>query len=161
MGGVALNDPSQGLRVQLWRVQVLGTDVVIDHDGGPQQVMFSRPNITEVSLAFDQNMRPYIAFVQDGTAWLWWFDSQAGAMVFSSFPGMVTPRITTDEKRELQLQNSDVILAYVRANNLYFRMQRERFQTERLLASAVNATLVAIGMNRGNRLQFRLRPTPP
>lgn len=161
MGGVALNDPSQGLLVQLWRVQVLGPDVVVDHDGGTQQILFSRPNITEVALAFDQNMRPYIAFVQDGTAWLWWYDSAAGAMVFSSFVGAVTPRLATDEKRPLQLADSDVILAYVRANNLYFRMQRERFQTERLLASAVNATLVAIGMNRGNRLQFRLRPTPP
>lgn len=161
VGGVALGDASQGLLVREWRVQVLGPDVVIDYDGGAQQVMFSRPNITEVALAFDQNMRPYIAFVQDGTAWLWWFDTVPGAMVFSSFVGAVTPRLATDEKRPLQLANSDVILAYVRAGGLYFRMQRERFQTEHLLASGVNATLVAIGMNRSNRLQFRLRPTPP
>ncbi|CAA2393601.1 hypothetical protein [Xanthomonas phage Tabio] len=161
MGGVAINDAAQGLQVQLWKVEVLGTDVWLSAPSVPAFLYFSRPDISEVALAFDQNMRPFVAFVQNGVAWLYWYDTQVSAMVFSSFTGAITPRLTTDEKRAIYSSNSDVILAYVRANNLYFRMQRERFQIEHLLASGVNATLVAIGMNRGNRLQFRLRPTPP
>lgn len=159
MGGAAVNNAASGLQVQLWKVEVLGNDVWLSAPSVPAFIYFTRPNISEVALAFDQNMRPFVAFVQDGTAWLYWYDTQVGAMVFSAFPGAITPRITTDEKRTLFASISDVILAYVKDGNLYFRMQRERFQTERLLKSGVNATLVAIGMNRGNRLQFRLRPS--
>lgn len=159
MGGTAYLDASDGLLVQLWKVEVIGSDVWLSAPDVAPFIYFSRPDITQVALAFDQNMRPYVAFVQAGVTWLYWYDSLAGTMVFSSFVGAVTPRLTTDEKRPALTEISDVIFAYVRSNNLYFRMQRERFQVEHLLASAVNADLIAIGMNRGNRLQFRLRPT--
>ncbi|CAA2366776.1 hypothetical protein [Xanthomonas phage Olaya] len=159
MGGVNVADASQGLNVKLWKLESNGAQMLLSADGVPAIDLFTRPNVSQVALAFDQNMRPHVAFMQEGVAWLWWYDSVAGAMVFSSFPGVTTPRLATDEKRPNQASNSDVILAYVRANNLYFRMQRERFQTEHLLKSAVNAELIAIGMNRGNRLQFRMRPT--
>lgn len=158
MGGVNVADASQGLNVKLWKLESNGAQMLLSADGVPAIELFSRPNVSQVALAFDQNMRPHVAFVQTGVTWLWWYDSQAGAMVFSSFPGALTPRLTTDEKRPTHLGDSDVILAYVRNNNLYFRMQRDRFLTEYLLKSAVNADLIAIGMNRGYRMQFRLRP---
>ncbi len=158
MGGVNVADASQGLNVKLWKLESNGAQMLLSADGVPAIELFNRPNVSQVALAFDQNMRPHVAFVQTGVTWLWWYDSQAGAMVFSSFPGALTPRLTTDEKRPTHLEDSDVILAYVRNNNLYFRMQRDRFLTEYLLKSAVNADLIAIGMNRGYRMQFRLRP---
>lgn len=158
MGGLNVADASQGLNVKLWKLESNGAQMLLSADGVPAIELFNRPNVSQVALAFDQNMRPHVAFVQTGVTWLWWYDSQAGAMVFSSFPGALTPRLTTDEKRPTHLEDSDVILAYVRNNNLYFRMQRDRFLTEYLLKSAVNADLIAIGMNRGYRMQFRLRP---
>ncbi|BAM66451.1 hypothetical protein [Xanthomonas citri phage CP2] len=158
MGGVNVADAIQGLNVKLWKLESNGAQMLLSADGVPAIELFNRPNVSQVALAFDQNMRPHVAFVQTGVTWLWWYDSQAGAMVFSSFPGALTPRLTTDEKRPTHLEDSDVILAYVRNNNLYFRMQRDRFLTEYLLKSAVNADLIAIGMNRDYRMQFRLRP---
>ncbi|MDY4297507.1 MULTISPECIES: hypothetical protein [unclassified Xanthomonas] len=157
-GGRALQDGSAGIDVQLWTVEVIGNDVWLSAETVAPFVYFSRPNISEVALAFDQNMVAYIAFVQSGVAWLYWFDTAVNAMVFSSFPGMVTPRLANDEKRLVESNNSDVILAYVSGNNLCFRAQRERFQTEHVLKTAVGGTLVAVGMNRGNRLQFQLFP---
>lgn len=159
MGGVNVGDASSGLMVKLWKLESNGAQMLLSADGVPSFELFTRPNVTQVTLAFDQNMRPHVAFVQEGVAWLWWYDSVAGAMVFSSFAGMLTPRLTTDEKRAWHLSDSDVILAYIRNNNLYFRMQRDRFQVERLLRSTVNAELIAVGINRSGRLQFRLRPT--
>lgn len=158
MGGVAIGDANQGLMVKLWTLESNGEVVRIFADDVPAVDLFTRTGITQVALAFDQSMRPHVAFVQDGVTWLWWYDSAVGAMVFSAFVGASTPRLTLDEKRTPLLANSDVIFAYIRANNLYYRQQRDRFQNEYLLASAVNAQLVAIGMNRGYRLQFRLRP---
>ena len=161
LGGIALQDGSEGIDVQLWTVEVIGNDVWLSAETVAPFIYFSRPNISEVALAFDQNMVPYVAFVQDGVAWLYWFDTAVSAMVFSSFPGMVTPRLVNDEKRMVEANNSDVILAYVSGNNLCFRAQRERFQTEHVLKESVGGTLVAVGMNSGRRLQFRVRPTPP
>ena len=160
-GGIALQDGSEGIDVQLWTVEVIGNDVWLSAETVAPFIYFSRPNISEVALAFDQNMVAYIAFVQSGVAWLYWFDTAVNTMVFSSFPGMVTPRLVNDEKRLVESNNSDVILAYVSGNNLCFRAQRERFQTEHVLKESVGGTLVAVGMNSGHRLQFRVRPTPP
>lgn len=160
-GGRALQDGSEGIDVQLWTIEVIGNDVWLSAETVAPFIYFSRPNISEVALAFDQNMVAHVAFVQSGVAWLYWFDTAVNTMVFSAFPGMVTPRLVNDEKRLVESNNSDVILAYVSGNNLCFRAQRERFQTEHVLKAAVGGTLVAVGMNRGNRLQFRVRPTPP
>lgn len=155
MGGVALNNPSQGLWVQLWRVRVDGDVVYLGPDGGTEQPAFIRAGITEVALAFDQNMQPAIAFVQSGMAWLWWFDSSVPGMVFTQFPGILNPRLTLDDKRPGQVGNSDVILAYLRAGSLYYRQQRDRYQTEYLLSSVPPCGgLASVCMSTGNRLQF-------
>lgn len=155
MGGVALNNPSQGLWVQLWRVRVDGDVVWLGPDGGTEQPAFIRAGVTEVALAFDQNMQPAIAFVQAGVAWLWWFDSSVPGMVFTQFSGILNPRLTLDDKRPGQVGNSDVILAYLRAGSLYYRQQRDRYQTEYLLSSVPPCGgLASVCMSTGNRLQF-------
>jgi len=155
MGGVALNDSSQGLRVKLWRVRVEGNAVYLRADGGSDQLMFSRPGISEVSLAFDQNMQPVIAFVQNGSAWLWWFDVSIPGMVFTQFPGITNPRVCMDDKRPGQTANSDVIMAYIRDGSLCYRQQRERYQVETTLGGDVPCGgLAAVCMSTGGRLQF-------
>lgn len=158
-GGVGLSDPSLGLQVKTWHAYYNEPDVVVEAEGVEPTVLFSRPGLTHLSLAFDQNMRPCVAFVQAGEAWLWWYDSQASGQVFTQLAGnVVTPRVTTDEKRPNQLGVSDIILAYLRDGGLYYRQQRDRFGTERLLAMTDASQLLEVGMNVGLRLQFRLLP---
>lgn len=155
MGGVALNDASQGLRVKLWRVRVDGDVVYLGPDGGNEQPAFIRAGITSVALAFDQNMQPAVAFVQSGMAWLWWYDGSVPGMVFTSFPGAINPRLTLDDKRPTQTSNSDVILAYLRAGSLYYRQQRDRYLVEYLLSSSPPCGgLATLCMSTGGRLQF-------
>ena len=156
-GGVALQDPSRGLQVQMWRARLIGQDVVIDADTVAPVTWYSAPGITEISFTFDQNMRPVLAFVQDGVAKLRWFDPVAGAVVVVDIgAGVVTPRVALDDKRRFGLPDSDVILAYIRGGALYYRQQRERFQTERLLDAGPHYRLIKIGMGRGLRMQFDL-----
>jgi hypothetical protein len=157
MGGVALNDASQGLKVKLWTLYMDGQNVMVTAEGVTPTVLFSLPGIRELSLAFDQNMRPFVAFVQYANAKFWWFDTAVGHVVFTDLPGAVTPRCTLDDKRLIAQNTSDIILAYVKANNLYMRYQRDRYTIEYLLRSNVNATLVTIGMATNNRLRFKMR----
>lgn len=155
LGGVDLNDASQGLRVRNWRLRMVGNDVRINADGVPETTLFTRSGITELSLAFDQNMRPYVAFIQNGQAILRWYDTLAQQQVFLDLAeGTVTPRVCLDDKRPLQVGASDVILAYVLNDNLYFRAQRDRFEVEYLLQANVGGRLIRVGMNRKYRLQF-------
>lgn len=155
LGGVALNDPSQGLMFQLWRARYVTGMVYLGPDGGTEQELFTRPNVTELALAFDQNMNPSVAFVQAGSAWLRWFDTVAGDNVFTEIPGAVNPRLTLDDKRSLEVINSDIILAYLRGGSLYYRQQRDRYEIEYLLtASPPCGGLSKLAMNTQGRLQF-------
>jgi hypothetical protein len=134
----------------------------------PEFVAFSAPGITEFSFSFDQNMRLAIAFVQDGVAKLRWFDSVPGQTVITEYPSAITPRVVLDDKRFTQTSASDIIFAYMRNGDLYYRQQRDRFQTEidptELMPepertqtrerNALSPGLIKIGFNRQLRLQF-------
>lgn len=157
LGGVALNDPTQGLRVKTWTLFVDGQDVNIKADDVAPVTLFSLPGIREVSLAFDQNMHPFVAFVQHQTARFWWFDTVVGHVVFTDLDEAVSPRCTLDDKRDESTGTSDILLAYVKDDNLYFRAERDRYTLEYLLKANVDATLISVGMMKNNRVKFRLR----
>ena len=157
LGGVALSDPSQGLLLKPWQGQVIGNDIVLSADAVAPTVIVSDVGITEMHFTFDQNMRPFVCWVADGQAKFYWFDSTIEDYTTTIMdPAVVTPRCTLDDKRLLQSGASDIILSYVRANALYFRMQRDRYLVEYPLLADVKG-LVQVGMGRNNRLQFIIR----
>lgn len=157
LGGVALNDSSQGLQVQVWELTVSGDDLVISAETVAPSVVLTRPGTTWVSLAFDQNMRIAIAYVQNDVAKFYWYDGTLpGYRDDTLAAGITDPRLALDDKRFLQRQLSDIILAYTRNGNLYFRAQRDRYTIEYLLATGVVGRLRRVGMNTQRRLQFEL-----
>lgn len=157
LGGIGLNNPSQGLQVQTWTLRFVSGDIRISAPNTPEVTLFSAVGITELDLAFDQNMRPVVSYVQSGQAKFRWYDSLVESQVITDLPaGTITPRVTLDDKRFFSYGSSDVILAYVLNGNLYFRAQRDRFGVEYLLKENVGGRLIRIGMNNNNRLQFLL-----
>lgn len=157
MGGVALNDPSQGLLYQLWSAWVEADAVKIQAPSVPEQILFNQTGITELSLTFDQNMAPFVAFVANGTSTYWWFDPNAQAQVFSSLPSdAVSPRCVLDDKRRFASSYSDILLGYVRGTTLYYRLQRERYQTEHTLRAGAGNRLETLAMAENKRLMFTM-----
>ena len=158
LGGVAINDASQGLAVQLWTVSYVGVDVILTSQFGSSSVLFSAAGITELALAFDQNMRPTVAYRQTGNVFLRWWDTTEAAYVVTDFGVGVSPRLCIDDRRPSQTGNSDVIFAYIRDEALYYRQQRDRYLVERLLRDELSPStrLKSVGMNRNWRLQFEL-----
>lgn len=165
MGGIALNDPTEGLRVQVWNLWLQGDDVVTrapSYGSDPATVLFTDTGITELSLAFDQNMNPFVAYVKDGDAKWWWFDTFDSQTKHSFLPsGSVSPRCCMDDKRETQTAANDILLAYVRNNNLYYREQRDRYGVEYLKRLTVDATIIRLGMNHVNRVQYLMQGLIP
>jgi len=158
-GGEELNDANGDLSVQTWTLTYAAPDVIVTDAAGHATTLFSRDGITELALAFNQNMAPFVAFVQDGQARFWWFDITAGANVFTDLPLDAThPRACLDDHRALETATSDIILAYQREGALYYRQQRDRFATEYLLTADAGGELVSVGMSTGLRLQFAIYP---
>ena len=159
LGGPALNDATGGLQDRISTLHAEGTtgNVYLSAPGVFRTLLFTAPGITEASLAFDQNMRPFVAFVQGGRAKFRWYDTEIEANRISDLgDGDHSPRCTMDDKRTsaTELGQNDVILAYVRAGNLYYRQQRDRFEVERLLHEGVPGRFMRVGMHKGGRLQF-------
>lgn len=160
--GIAIGDSSKGLLYQRWRALLLNPDtpdsyVQLDAPEVQAFTLVRLPGLSEISIAFDQLMRPTLAYIQNGVAYLRWYDSAASAYVTDTIgAGIITPRVTMDDKRFIATdgyQTNDVILAYVKNGNLYYRQQRDRFLIEYLLKTGVKP-LIKIGFNRVLRLQF-------
>lgn len=160
LGGIALNDPSQGLQVQTWKAEILNDTIYVSAENTGRFPKYHGVGLTEVDLAFDQNMRVFLAFVEGGVAkYLWWDTATSQETVSTLPPNAVTPRCCVDDKRLWQAPTSDIILAYIIDDRLLMRMQRDRYTIEYELYTGLNATLNKVGMNVINRLQFRLEPT--
>lgn len=160
-GGVGLNDPSLGRDYQDWQVRLVGNTVRLGPVGGTDVDVFIEANITELSVAFDQNMRPAIAYMAGGVAKLRWFDTSVGYEVTTSYPGARSPFLTLDDKRQGQNDTSDILFFYIESDNLYYRQQRDRYQTARLLLTGVGAraSIHRVGMTSNLRLEIVLRDT--
>jgi hypothetical protein len=157
MGGIGLGDPGQGQLYQLWTGEVLNLrSIYVSSPNTPRTLIYSASyQITELSITFDQNMRPYAAFVERGYAKLFWYNSQIAANDILTLPaGSRNPKIMLDDKRLIHSSESNIYLFYMRGTTLYYRQQSDRFAIENVYATGIAGDLLIMGLNTGYRLQF-------
>lgn len=173
-GGIAIQDPTQGLDYQLWRGRLVNPEtnnskIIIDGRFSPEYEVLSYPFMYEFNFSFDFSMRPIVVFlareerivgnspVVVRNCYLYWFDNTLGRYD-TIFLGDVirTPKLLVDDPREVEsdfYNLSDVCLFYWESGNLYVRYLRDRF-TERTELKRNVPFLHRIGMNTNYRLQF-------
>ena len=162
LGGIAHQDPSQGLMVKEWRAWIEASgDIKV------QPVDLSQPALlittgavgsNYISLAFDRNMRVVVAWRRTNIVYLYWYDSTIEAYRTTEFAGARTPRLTHDDKRVRAADSSDVLLFYLKDTKLCMRMQRDRYGVEYELANVeLDHALYRVGMSNKNRLQIEVR----
>lgn len=160
LGGVAIQDASQGLMSYTWRCYVSGLDVYLERIGsGVSTLLFQQSGIKTICFSFDQNMRPTVAYrTEQGQTFLRWYDSVAQLYRTDGFGDLRDPHITLDDKRAMSLETSDVIFAYIRGSNLCYRQQRDRYTVEYVLKAGLpaDAKFKALGMANNLRLQFEI-----
>lgn len=161
MGGIALNDNSQGLDVQLWTFTAVDNQVFVAaaNTGGDTLLLTATAGkIEEVLGTFDQNMQPMVAYRVVDQWYYWWFDAVTHGFITSQLPvGTSSCRVAFDDRRRDQSPNSDILLFYTLNANLYMRMQRDRYQVDYLLRASVHATLLRADMNAINRMQLKMQ----
>lgn len=169
-GGIALDDPSEGLQGYIWRARLVGNDIMLGKSPYTvETIVLTDTGITELSLSFDQNMRPTIAYVAGGQAKLYWYDSVPEMQVTTNLAAdVLSPFLGLDDKRSpaTVLTTNDTLLFYIRGTSLYYRQQRDRYATERLLKTYPdnNIRIGRVGITRGLRMQIQIcyitAPTP-
>ena len=156
-GGVALNDGSQGREVGLWFVTASDTTIDVHSEAGGLQLSLPIPGASNVSLAFDQNMQPAIAYSQSGVHRLRYFDTLLADFNTLVEPTATSARCVIDDAREAFGAASDIVWAYIRDGVLYYRIQRDRYLIEYTVGPA-EGTITGMGPNQGLRLQFKITP---
>lgn len=165
LGGVAIQDPSQGLQVQVWKCHwepTTGEVILTPQDTGSPTVLFTQSDVVELAFTFDQNMRWSTATrTSDDVLHHRWYDSLAEDYVTTTYSGVTSVRLTHDDKRSTQvdLGSTDMILSYIRVGYVRWRIQRDRFLTEYSYTGQAFTDLRRIthfGMSTKNRLQWRI-----
>lgn len=167
-GPIALNDPSSGLDYQNWILtwdSPTGNFTVTPVTIGSPSIIINASSVTEASFCFDQNAHVNIAYVASGQAYLYWYDSNVADWVTTVLDAsVVSTMLSLDDKRTTQTNSSDMILWYTRdmgdsTYDLFTREQRDRFETEYLMAEDIPAFVKKAGMNTVLRGQVALRYT--
>lgn len=160
-GPIAISDTSAGLFARQWRGRYINNaDIVYDAPGVKPVVVYSTPDVSELSITFDQNGRPCFAYADKTGAHLYWYDPIAGDfVVYDLDAGVLTPKVALDDKRAFNIDNSDILLSYINAGRLCMRVQRDRFGTEYVLDAEAGGYLRRVGMNLNFRFQWEIANT--
>lgn len=164
-GGIALQDPSEGLQYQIWKGYWNSADSTAylqpEDSSVPPIPIFVESDVVEFTFTFDQNMRWAAAIRKDDkTVKFRWYNSVIENYTTTTYSGIVSVRLCHDDKRAVEIFSgtSDMILTYSKTGAIYWRIQRDRFITEysHSLAISDQHRITHFGMNKLNRLQWRI-----
>lgn len=175
LAGKGIGDLSMGTISHNWEGYLEGNDVYLKrlpqegddpYDLSLQpQLMFTKPNMREVSFSFDQNNFPHFTYVDNLGGWIRWFNpvNDDYSDVFLGGDAR-NPRMTMDDKRLVTTVNyttNDLFVFYLRDTFLFYRTLRERFAIEHYYCDAPPTELIKVGLNDGFRLQFMFKAILP
>lgn len=163
LGGIGLQDPSQGLRFQTWRCWFDrdNSAVMVESPNTPPTKIFDQDRIVWLSFCFDQNMRWSAVYtLSDGESYLRWYNSLISNYDITHLDdGVISPFLSLDDKRTLQTGVSDIILAYIKDQSVCLRVQRERFSNVHIWQEKIPKDWIIrnFGMSNKLRLQMEIR----
>lgn len=160
IGGVGISDASKGLEYQVWVAVADDHTVIVFPEADPsnsQVFVTGATKINRVALAFDQNMRPVIAYSDDGLAKLFFYDTVAQDYSTNEYPGIQSPFCVMDDTRDAATltDTNDVLFIYI-SGGLKYRQQRDRYTIERTLSPIGSGRIARAGMTDRLRLQVEL-----
>lgn len=156
-GGFAISNTTEDRLFQTWRAFIDGSNANISPlSGSPVTTFVTATGLDLVSVGFDSNMNPALAYRENGIIKFKWFNTLTGVFQTDSYPFATSCRVSTDDKRAAQTAASDVIFAYVEAGTLYYRQQRDRYAVRYEVGPAPGLTLIRLGMTENNRFTFEL-----
>lgn len=158
LGGVAINDTSQGLASHVWKSFLRGNDICVQREGlAEYEVVATLEGVIQLDLAFDQTMRPFVCFSTSEKSGYIHFNPLNSVYEIIDLPSDVRyPCCSLDYTDNSSI--SDIYMAYTRGGVLYYRLQRERYLIEHSIASVPVKSLVwRIGATVDGRFAYQWR----
>lgn len=160
-GPKGIQDPSEGLTYQSWRARLIQGNISLAAPNTTEYVFTYVRCATQISLAFDQNARPLVTYLVGTSLYIYWFNPFIAQYEHRYIDdGVSSCRLKLDDERLSQISSSQVILGYVKGDNLYMRVQSDRFEIPYLIQEGVQPRLIQIGLSRANRFQFLFEQNP-
>ena len=158
-GGTDILDAHKGLDIKDWKCELKTDGIHITAKGSKETVI---PNtfgdIEFLSFCFDQNMHYNFAYIlKNKKAYLYWYDAVVEKYNTLELGKVNTPIVRMDDIRKELSPQSSIILSYIKDNNLYGRVQSDRFRVIYLLKEDVGIAIKKFGMNKGMRLQWVIK----
>ena len=160
LGGVGTFDSSEGNDYQVWVGTSDGTSIWVapESDLSNKTLVTSGVNIVDITITFDQAMRPAVAFIDDVGTQLYWYDSTVQGFTTTVFPGVKSPKLTLDLKN-IEASSSglnDIHFFYIKNGAVYYRIQRDRYGVEYALGGGEAHHISRLGMCADWRLRIEV-----
>ena len=160
-GPIAIEDTSQGLLYQNWKLTYSAGNLIATPDIGAPVIVLAVAGLIHVTFTFDQNARISIAYSTAVSSYLYWYDSALGMTTTKDLgAAVITPSIYLDDKRAAESAANDMLLWYTKAEGggtyeLFMLRQRDRFLTEYSMATGLsNRRIKNVGMSDVLRVQI-------
>ena len=160
LGPIELNDSGGVLNSRYWLVTQLDGQVLIQGATGEVWMapvtLFNEPlPIQQISLTFDQLGRPLVFYrVGEDTLKLYWYDPVAQQNVTTTLTTGKDPTACFDFPQDTGQSFTDALLFYVRDDQVFMRIQRDRYAIEYPCpAIQPGLKINSAGLRVDNRLQ--------
>ena len=137
-GGVDIRNTTQGLYHSIWRGEYQGDSIKVTNDINTHFIP-TPSNLQEVSFCFDYNMNYMLAYTDDQEkSYIEYYDTLENDYVKKEIVGK-NLIVSLDVAKPYLSSTNDIILSYIKDDSLCFRLQRERFDIERVLKTGVTS----------------------
>jgi hypothetical protein len=170
LGGNGIGDTTGGLNSKVWSATLDSTAKIVSYftsTNAPTAVLTVTVPIVWLTAAFDQSMRPLIAWTDsNGASWYYWYDSTIPGFTTTALAaGTVRPWAMLDDARIQENSTNDGLVFYITAGGqLHYLQQRDRFGVEYNLGSIPPnhptfgpAIMTGVGLNKNFRMQFQFQ----
>ena len=154
-GPVAIQNTSKGLMAKIWTASYNSVTGSVTLQDGTN--LFTDVNLKELSLTFNQSGNPFVAFRSATRIKIWWYDPLLSNYTIKDVTTGDQPFCYLDERRPEFSANSDVFLLYHRDGEIFYRLQRDRFDVEYStgIIGGTDIVIECFGMAKNNRLQIK------
>lgn len=154
-GPIAIQNTSKGLMAKIWTASYNSVTGSVTLQDGTN--LFTDVSLKELSLTFNQTCNPFVAFRSATRIKIWWYDPLLSNYTIKDVTTGDQPFCYLDERRPEFSANSDVFLLYHRDGEIFYRLQRDRFDVEYStgIVGGTDIVIECFGMAKNNRLQIK------
>lgn len=166
-GPISLTSIIGGVVVQQWVCRTYPNKVTVQASNmATEHVIATGVDITEATAAVNSNGYIHAAWVDQGITKFRWFNTAINDSVVTTLSNNEKcPKMILDDPRQEISASADVILFYIKQNQLnnadnglYFRYQRDRFVSETQINNCNWLSLEKVYLTKFGRLAFALVP---